>query len=156
MILVSTSHPLGQVLQNLDISGWLTKWAIELGEFDIKFMPKTTFKRKTLTNFLAEFMYPNTMLGGAVDTPSTSVERKKDDEPTDLSNVWSLRIDGSSNVNESGTSVMLESLIGEKISYALRLEFLASNNKVEYKALLVVLQLAKEMRVEQLRIYSDS
>ena len=57
-----------------------------------------------------------------------------DDEPTDLSNVWSLRIDGSSNVNGSGAGIILESPMGEKISYALRLKFPALNNKVEYEA----------------------
>ena len=44
MILVPTSHPLRQVLQNLDVSRRLTKWAIELGEFDIKFVPRITIK----------------------------------------------------------------------------------------------------------------
>ena len=67
-----------------------------------------------------------------------------------------MRIDGSSNVNESGVGIIRESSTGEKISYALRLEFLTSNNEAEYEALLVGLQLAEEMRVEQLRIYSDS
>ena len=59
-----------------------------------------------------------------------------------------MRIDGSSNVNGSGAGVILESPIGEKISYALRLKFLASNNEAEYKAQLAGLRLAKEMRVE--------
>ena len=38
VILVPTSHLLQQVLQNPDTSGRLTKWVIELGEFDVKFM----------------------------------------------------------------------------------------------------------------------
>ena len=97
-----------------------------------------------------------TVFGGTVDTLSTSVEHKKDDKSTDLSNVWSLRINGSSNVNRSDTSVILESPKGEKISYALRLKFPALNNEAEYEALLAGLQLAKEIRAEQLKIYSDS
>ena len=40
--------------------------------------------------------------------------------------------------------------------YALRFGFKASNNKVEYKALIVRLNLTKEMKVESLEIYSDS
>ena len=75
---------------------------------------------------------------------------------TDPSNMWSLRIDGSSNVNENGACVILESPTREKISYALRLEFSASNNEVEYEALLAGLRLAKDMKAAQLRIYSDS
>ena len=136
VILVPISHPIRQVLQNPNVSGQLTKWAIELGEFDIKFMLRTTIKGQTLADFVAEFTYPTTTISGAIDTLSTLVEHKKDVEPTNLSNMWSLRIDGSSNMNGSGTGVILESPTGEKISYTLRLEFPASNNKAEYEALL--------------------
>ena len=38
----------------------------------------------------------------------------------------------------------------------LRFKFKASNNEVEYEALIVGLNLAKEMTVESLEIYSDS
>ena len=73
---------------------------------------------------------------------------QKDDELTDPNNVWSLRIDGFSNMNGSGTSVVLESPTGEKISYTLRLGFPASNNETEYEALLAGLRLPKELRAE--------
>ena len=111
-------------------------------------MPRTTIKGQALADFVAKFTYPTTALYGAIDTPSKSVERKKDIEPNNPSNIESLRIDCSSNVNRSGAGVILESPTGEKISYDLRLEFSASNNEVEYKALLVRLRLAKKMRAE--------
>ena len=38
----------------------------------------------------------------------------------------------------------------------LRFGFKASNNETEYKALIVGLNLAKEMKVESLKIYNDS
>ena len=134
----------------------MTKWAIKLGEFDIKFMPRTAIKGQALANFVAEFTYLTTTLGGATNTPSTSLEHEKDNEPTDPSNMWSLRTDGSSNVKGSGAGIILESPTGEKISYALKLKFPASNNKDEYEALLDGLRLAKEMKAEQLKIYSNS
>ena len=114
----------------------MTKWAIEFGEFEIKFMPRTAIKGQALADFVTEFTYPTRVLDRTVDMLSTSVERKKDDEPTTLSNVWNLRINGPSNVNESGTSVILERPTREKISYAMRLEFPTSNNEAEYEALL--------------------
>ena len=40
--------------------------------------------------------------------------------------------------------------------YPLRFSFQASNNEAEYEALIAGLQLAKEMKVESLEIYSDS
>ena len=96
-------------------------------------MPRTTFKGQALTDFVAKFTYLTTALGEGVDMLSTSMEHKKDDGPTDLNNVWSLIIDGSSNLNGSDASVILESPIGEKISYALRLEFPTSNKKPNMK-----------------------
>ena len=40
--------------------------------------------------------------------------------------------------------------------YALKFGFKDSNNKAEYEALIVGLNLAKEMKIESLEIYSDS
>ena len=77
------------------------------------------------------------------------------DDPTDPSNVWSLRIDSSSNINRSGAGVVLESSTREKVSYALRLEFHASNNEAEYEALIAGLHLAREMGIEQVKVYND-
>ena len=59
-------------------------------------------------------------------------------------------------MNKSGTSIILESPTREKISYSLRLKFPTSNIEAKYEALLAELWLAKEMKVEQLKIYSDS
>ena len=81
VILVPTSHPLRQVLQNPDVSRRLIKWTIELGEFDIKFMPRTTIKGQALADFMAEFTYPTKALGVATDMSITSVGHKKDEEP---------------------------------------------------------------------------
>ena len=119
-------------------------------------MPKTTIKGQAIADFVVEFTYLTKVLRMATDAPSTLEGCKKDDKPTDPSNVWSLRIDGSSNMNRSGAGVILESPIGEKISYALRIEFPALTNEAGYKALLAGLQIAKEMGVGQLRIYSNS
>ena len=101
----------------------LTKWAIELGEFDIKFMPRTAIKGQAVADFVAEFTYPTKALGGETNRPSTSERQLVDDEPTDPSNVWSLRIDSSSNVNGSGGGVVLEP-DERKGRYALRLQSL--------------------------------
>ena len=90
---------------------------MELGEFDIKFIPRTAIKGKAVADFMAKFTYLTKVLGGETSEPSTS--ERQSVEPTDLSNVWTLRIDGSSNVNGSGMSVVLESPMGEKVRYAL-------------------------------------
>ena len=43
-----------------------------------------------------------------------------------------------------------------QISYAVKLKYNATNNTAEYEALLTGLKLAIEVRVEHLKVYSDS
>ena len=50
---------------------------------------------------------------------------------------------------------MLISLESHRILYTLRFDFPATNNEVEYEALLAGLRLAKEVRAESLSIFSD-
>ena len=71
-----------------------------------------------MVDFVAEFAYPTKTLGVKTDKASTSEGRTKDDDSIDPSNVWSLRIDDSSNMNGNGTGVVLESPTGEIVSYA--------------------------------------
>jgi hypothetical protein len=44
-----------KVLQKLDLSGRLVNWAVELGQFDIEFHPRTAIKGQVLADFLVEF-----------------------------------------------------------------------------------------------------
>ena len=69
---------------------------------------------------------------------------------------WELYVEESSNECGSGSGLILISPKGHQMHCALRFGFQASNNKVEYEALIAGLKLAKEMKVESLEIYSDS
>ena len=54
---VLTNCLLRQVLQKSEVSGRLLKWAIELGQFDLNFLPRTIIKGQALADFIAEFTY---------------------------------------------------------------------------------------------------
>ena len=71
-------------------------------EFDIKFMSRIVIKGQAVADFVAEFTYLTKALGVKTDIPSTSEGGPMEDDPTNPNNVWSLRIDDSSNVNKSG------------------------------------------------------
>ena len=89
-----------------------------------------------MADFVVEFSYPTKFFGSENAIPNTLRIQLVDSDPTDPSNVWNLRIDGSSNVNESGGGVVLESPTREKVCYALRLKFPTTNNEAEYEALI--------------------
>ena len=67
-----------------------------------------------------------------------------------------LRIDGASNAQDSGASLILINFEEIMTEYALRFNFKASNNQAEYEALLVGLKIAKEYDIDNLKIFTDS
>ena len=65
-------------------------------------------------------------------------------------------MDGSSSFMRSGAGLLFfgsKKLIAE---YALRFDFSATNNKAKYEALVTGLRIVKELRVQKLRIHTDS
>jgi len=70
--------------------------------------------------------------------------------------IWNLYVDVSSCSTGSAAGVILNSLDGSDIEYALRFQFKASNNEAEYEAMIVGLSLAKTIKAEQVVVFSDS
>jgi ribonuclease HI len=54
-ISVVTDYPLGDILQNQDAIGRISKWAVELGALNIDFKPRTAIKSQALVDFMAEW-----------------------------------------------------------------------------------------------------
>ena len=52
---VPTVHPLASVLRKEDLSGRVAAWSVELGEYDLHFVPRTAVKGQVLADFVAEF-----------------------------------------------------------------------------------------------------
>lgn len=48
-----TEYPLKSILGKTDLSGRVAKWAVQLGEFDIRYEPRR--KRSSTSHFLADF-----------------------------------------------------------------------------------------------------
>lgn len=53
-IRVLMDHQLRQILHKPDTCERLMKWAIELGEFDIEYLPRTAIKGQAIADFLAD------------------------------------------------------------------------------------------------------
>ena len=69
---------------------------------------------------------------------------------------WTVQTDESATKKAGGAGVVLISLEGEILKYAVRLQFPATNNEVEYEALLTGLSLARVPEVKTLTIQVDS
>ncbi|XP_024162229.1 uncharacterized protein LOC112169436 [Rosa chinensis] len=146
-ITVFTNHPLRQVLQKPEVSGKLIKWAIELGEFDIKYQPRTAIKGQAAADFISESIPSN--------NPNQESPEPLAAYPPPPS-TWRLYVDGASNKKTSGAGILLISPDEQVYEYAVKFAFKASNNAAEYEALIAGLQIARELGVPHLSIFSDS
>ncbi|GMP46975.1 hypothetical protein CsSME_00014929 [Camellia sinensis var. sinensis] len=54
-IVVLTEFPLKVLFEKADFIGRILKWAVKLGQYDIKFQPRTAIKAQALADFVAEF-----------------------------------------------------------------------------------------------------
>ncbi|XP_071694993.1 uncharacterized protein [Rutidosis leptorrhynchoides] len=122
----------------------MAKWAIELGEHEITFLPRHSVKAQVIADFLVE------LPSDIIKQGETTVTRREMDE------LWELYTDGASSEEGAGIGLLLISPNGEEITYAIRLKFAASNNEAEYEALIAGLRLAKSIDVRQLTAYVDS
>ena len=71
-------------------------------------------------------------------------------------NWWTLNVDVASQQTGADIGLYLKSLVGEKIEQAIRLGFNASNNELEYEAILTGIELAATVSTDRLLIRSDS
>ena len=133
-----TQLPLKSVLRNADYTGRIAKWGTILGAFDIKYMPRTSIKGQVLADLMAEFAEcPEEMEGE---------NQKLDERSIDMISVqcpmpWELYIDGAANQRGSGVGLVLVSPEKTTIEKSLKLSFSATNNEVEYEALLMGLMM---------------
>lgn len=136
---VLTNHLLKKDMNKLEAAGQLIQWVVELSEFDVKYRPKEAIKAQALADFIVEFTQAHGQQNGG--------EGEKQ---------WIVHMDGSSTRYARGVSVILQSPKGDRQEYAILLQFLMTNNKTEYEALLQGLELAKSLRAKLVFIQGDS
>ena len=96
-------------------------------------------KVQALADFITEFI------------PSCS-----DVEGMEDSKKWVVHVDGSSTQHAGGIGVVMQSSKGDKLKYEIRLQYQATNNEVEYEALLKGLELAKSIKTKSILVLGDS
>ncbi|XP_074299286.1 uncharacterized protein LOC141630353 [Silene latifolia] len=115
--------------------------------YDLKFEPRTAIKSQALADFVSDL---SPTLQEQTDSEILTISEAKREQ------VWELHVDGASNTKRAGVGLVLKSPQGEQIIQAVRCEFKATNNDAEYEALILGLQLALEMQINHIKVYSDS
>ncbi|XP_074374423.1 uncharacterized protein LOC141714827 [Apium graveolens] len=153
---VRTAYPLRHILHKPESSGRMLKWAVELGQFDLEYCPRTAIKGQALADFILEFdaEVDNKAIGLAEPTSQGSHQdekRQKLPHPW-----WILHVDGAVNNNGSGAGIVSITPEGHRLMSAIHFKFYATNNDVEYEALINGLKLVLEVGAVNLIVRSDS
>jgi hypothetical protein len=117
-ITVVSKYPLGEVIQNPEAEGRITKWVLELMGQNITYAPRGAIKSQVLADFVAEWT--------EIQTPPTSIEHE----------TWIMYFDGSVMKEGAGVGLVFISPLGMRMEYLVRLHFPASNSAAEYEAVI--------------------
>ena len=118
----------------------MEKWALQLNKFDVSFQPRMSIKSQALVDFVAELTHPLEM-------------SKVDKEKCEFED---LGVDGSSNQRGVGVGIVLKSPHGTIFEQSLKLDFKASNNEAEYKALKNYLKISLTIKISGIKVLTDS
>ncbi|XP_057808633.1 uncharacterized protein LOC131023106 [Salvia miltiorrhiza] len=131
-VIVRTALPFQQILGRPDLAGRMVKWAIELGEYDVAFEPRTTIKSQALADFIQETTrWP-------------------------LRGPWTAQVDGSVTKEGCGAGIYIESPEDGTYQFAIKFEDKLSNNEAEYEAVIRAAHILKELRADTAIIKTDS
>ncbi|KAJ8633335.1 hypothetical protein MRB53_026671 [Persea americana] len=163
IIMVVTEYPLKALLRKADFFGRISKWTVELGQYDINYQPRTAIKAQVLADFIVEFT-PQSSAPTLLDTELgddkgaefvTETEQEQSWRKL-LDSSWKVFVDGSSTSKRAGAGIVLQSPEGLVIEQALTLSFKASNNEAKYEALIAGLNSAKILEARCIVVFGDS
>ena len=116
-------------------------------------MPRTFVKGQILADLVAEFAEPTLKeMSTTQNMDGKSVGMISLQEPP----FWKVYVDGASNQRGSGMGLVLISPEKLTIEKLLRLGFSATNNEVEYEALLEGVSIVQRMGGKAIKVFSDS
>ncbi|XP_074336590.1 uncharacterized protein LOC141673747 [Apium graveolens] len=153
---VRTAYPIRHILHKPKSSGRMLKWAVELGQFDLEYCPRTAIKGQALADFLLEFdaeVDDKAIVLAELTSQGSSQDEKRQELPHPW---WILHIDRAMNNNGSGAGIFLITPEGHRLMSAIHFKFYATNNDAEYEALINGLKLALEVWAMNLIVRSDS
>ena len=128
--------------------GRIAKWGMMLSAFDIKYMPRTVIKGQVLADLVAEFteeLVEGEMLGSKIMVVSIPCFP-----------AWEVYTNGAANQKGFGVGIVLISTEKITVEKSLRLGFPATNNEVEYKALLAGMVMVSKMGGKVVEVFSNS
>jgi hypothetical protein len=138
-IIVPSSQPLKDIMKNKEATRRIRKWAIELNEFSINYVHRSSIQSQALVDFIADW------------TPGAQGEEAAKD-----AEAWTVFCDGSWGTFGAGAAAVLVAPSKVRTCYATKLDFSCTNNIAKYEALLLGLRKLKAMGIKRVILKTDS
>jgi ribonuclease HI len=138
-IIIPSSQPLKDIIRNREATGRIGKWAVELNEFTIDYVHRSSIQSQALADFIADW------------TPGAHEQGTSKDVEA-----WTVFCDGSWGAFGAGAVAVLVAPSKVKTCYAVKLDFSCTNNIAEYEALLLGLRKLRAMGIRRAILKTDS
>ncbi|CAM8928971.1 unnamed protein product [Rhodiola kirilowii] len=146
---VSKADPIKYILSRPVLSGRLAKWAMLLKQYDLVFVPQRATKGQAIADFFADHPVPAEW--------EFSIDLLGEDIfYIDVLPPWQMFFDGAVRRDGAGAGVVFVSPKNHLLPFSFTLTQLCSNNMAEYQALLLGLQMARQISIDKMDIYGDS
>ncbi|XP_021822526.1 uncharacterized protein LOC110763938 [Prunus avium] len=144
--IISRTDLIKYMLTRPIIRSRIGKWTMALSEFTFQYIAQKSVKGQALADFLAHHPAQGQKEELEVEIGMARMEK----------NYWTTYFDGSNTEARSGAGVMIESPQGQKWQFTFQLDFKCTNNQAEYEALIIGLEILKEMKATRVLVYGDS
>ncbi|CAL8133986.1 unnamed protein product [Prunus armeniaca] len=143
------------------LRGRIGKWTLALSEFAFRYVPQKSIRGQAVADFLADHPreeIENMDSMNIANADLLTIAHTCLNNPIYLVHLtpWKLYFDGSKIDLASGAVIVLEDPLGIKHCYSFQLDFQCTNNRAEYEALIIGLEMLVELRVQSVEILGDS
>ncbi|CAL8999868.1 unnamed protein product, partial [Prunus brigantina] len=143
------------------LRGRIGKWTLALTEFAFRYVPQKAVKGQAVADFLADHPGEEIENMDSLDIANADLLTRAH---TCLNNPiysvhltpWKLYFDGSRTDIASGAGIVLEEPLGIRHCYSFQLNFQCTNNRAEYEALIIGLEMLVELGIQSVEILGDS
>ena len=155
------------------MTGRIGKWILELSEYNFQYVPQRAIKGQAIVDFLAEHQesreeivnIPRTLKVANLWIPPTKVLSGKEEwiqqEVKRISRFWvtpwRLYFDGSCTQNVAGAGITIIDPSGNHHCHCFLLDYQeTTNNRAEYEALIIGLEILIELGETEVEAFDDS
>ncbi|KAI5349829.1 hypothetical protein L3X38_002718 [Prunus dulcis] len=143
------------------LRGRIGKWTLALTEFTLRYVPQKAVKGQAVADFFADHPGEEIENMDSLDIANANLLTRAHvclNNPIYSIHLtpWKLYFDGSKTDKASGAGVVLEEPLGVRHCYSFQLDFQCTNNRAEYEALIIGLEMLVELGVQSVEILGDS